>query len=95
MVLAFQEAAQQCKSQSKGHLVAFEQIDELQRLKQFLQMHVVANIRKFTPHLDDMWPPASSGPLKSFFLQIPMKLYHFGSMVRQVSHETIKCNQKS
>lgn len=55
--LAFQEAAQQCKSQSKGHLVAFEQIDELQRLKHFLQMHVVANIRKFTLQLPDYKTP--------------------------------------
>ena len=44
--LGFHEAKEQCKSQSGGHLVAFEDDDEFERLKQFLRQHVVENIRK-------------------------------------------------
>ena len=44
--LGFHEAAEQCKSQSGGHLAAFEENDEFDQLKQFLQHHVVENIRK-------------------------------------------------
>ena len=44
--LGFHEAGEQCKSQSGGHLVAFEDDDEFDRLKQFLRRHVVENIRK-------------------------------------------------
>ena len=43
--LGFHEAAEQCKSQSGGHLVAFENDDEFENLKQFLGQHVVENIR--------------------------------------------------
>ena len=48
--LGFHEAEEQCKSQSGGHLVAFENDEEFENLKQLLGQHVVENIRNNFSH---------------------------------------------
>jgi len=58
--LGFHEAAEQCKSQSGGHLAAFEENDEFERLKQFLQHHVVENIHPFESV--SFWIGATTSP---------------------------------
>ena len=47
----FDEAAKQCRAQSGGHLAIFETDMEFGHLRNFLRQHVVANIRKFSVHL--------------------------------------------
>lgn len=58
--LGFHEAAEQCKSQSGGHLATFEEIDKFERLKQFLQHHVVENIHPFESV--SFWIGATTSP---------------------------------
>ena len=53
--LGFQEAAEQCTSQSGGHLASFEDDKEAELLKEFLRLHIVQNIRKYIQWGNDIF----------------------------------------